>query len=132
MKRMLARITAVAAATLGLAGCGTDQPPVCDSLVAVQTTMHQIRYASVSENGLSLLKGHLQQLKIDVGVLLDDAAEQFAPEVDEVRAAADQVSTSVAKARETPDPAHLSEVRTTLGALRSSVTGLGEAMSGTC
>jgi Mg2+ and Co2+ transporter CorA len=133
MKRMSTRIAAVtAAATLGLVGCGTDQPPVCDSLVAAQTTMEQIRNANVAENGLAPLKAYLEQLKGDVNLLLTDAAAQFAPEVEGVRAAADQVSTSVAKAQETPDAAHLSEVRTTLGALRSSLVTLGDAMSGTC
>ena len=132
MKRMTTRIAAVTAAALVLGGCGTDQPPVCDSLVAVQTTMNQVRNANVAENGLAPLKAHLQQLKVDVGVLLTDAAAQFAPEVEGVRAAADQVATSVASAQQSPDAAHLYEVRMTLGALRSSINGLGEAMSGTC
>lgn len=132
MKRMSTRIAAVTAVTLGLGGCGTDPPPVCDSLAAAQTTMHQIRNANVSENGLAPLKAHLQQLKVDVRLLLTDAAAQFAPQVEGVRAAADQVSTSVAKAQETPDAAQISEVRTTLGALRSSLKELGDAMSGTC
>jgi phosphotransacetylase len=133
MKRMSARIAAaLTVVTLGLGGCGTDQPPVCDSLVAVQTTMHQIRNANVAENGLALLRAHLQQLNVDVRLLLADAAAQFAPEAEAVRAAADQVSTSVAAAQESPDVAHLSAVRTTLGALRSSLEGLGDAMSGTC
>jgi hypothetical protein len=134
MKRMSTRIAvAVAAvAALGLGGCGTDQPPACDSLAAVQATMHQIRNVNVAENGLTLLKANLQQLKADVRLLLSDAAAQFAPEVEGVKAAADQVSASVATAQETPDSGHLLEVRATLGALRSRLEGLGDAMSGTC
>ena len=132
MKRMLARITAVAAATLGLAGCGTDQPPVCDSLEAAQATMNQIRTAHVSENGLAPLKGYLQQLGADVRKLLADAGTQFAPEVDAVRTAADQVSTTVTAARESPDAPHLSAVRTSVNVLRTELRDLGDAMSGTC
>ena len=132
MKRMTTRIAAVTAAALVLGGCGTDQPPVCDSLVAVQTTMHQVRNANVAENGLAPLQANLRQLKADVGVLLTEASTQFGPEADMVRTAADQVSTSVAAARQSPDVAHLGEVRTTLGALRSSLQVLGDAMSGTC
>jgi hypothetical protein len=132
MKRMTTRIAAVTAVALGLGGCGSDQPPVCESLVAAQATMQQIRATNVSENGLEPLKAHLQQLKADVRLLLTDAAAQFAPEVEGVQAAADQVSTSVATAKTTPDAAHLLEVRTTLGALRSSIEDLGDAMSGTC
>jgi hypothetical protein len=130
---MSAGIAAVTAAvTLGVSGCGTDQPPVCDSLAAAQTTMNHVRNANVAENGLAPLKSHLQQLKVDVGLLLNDAATQFATEAETVRAAADQVSTSVATAQESPDVAHLNDVRTTLGVLRTSLQSLGDAMSGTC
>ncbi|MEU8607566.1 hypothetical protein AB0C29_06160 [Actinoplanes sp. NPDC048791] len=132
MKRMITRIAAVTVAAFVLGGCGTDQPPVCDSLVAVQTTMNQVRNANVAENGLAPLKSHLQQLKADVTLLLNDAAGQFAPQVETVRAAADQVRTSVVAAQASPDVAHLAEVRTTLGSLRSSLQVLGDAMSGTC
>ena len=132
MKRMITRIAAVTVAASVLGGCGTDQPPVCDSLVAVQTTMHQVRNANVAENGLAPLKANLQQLKADVTLLLTEAGAQFAPQAETVRAAADQVRTSVAAAQASPDVAHLAEVRTTLGALRSSLQVLGDAMSGTC
>jgi ABC-type glycerol-3-phosphate transport system substrate-binding protein len=133
MKRMSTRIAAVTvAAALGLGGCGKDQPPVCDSLAAAQTTMVQIRNANVSENGLGPLKTSLQELKGDIDVLITDAKTQFASEAQGVRGAADQVSASVAAARETPDLAHLSQVRTSLGVLRSSLQVLGDAMSGTC
>ncbi|MCA2211460.1 hypothetical protein [Jidongwangia harbinensis] len=133
MRRMPMLIAAgTAAATLAIGGCSTDQPPVCESLAAVQTTMNQIRTTNVSENGLAPLKAHLQQLKTDVYLLLTDAGAQFAPEVEAVRTAADQVSASVAMARETPDVANLSAVRTTLQGLQTSLRGLADAMSGTC
>lgn len=132
MKRMFTRIAAATTLIIGLGGCGTEQPPVCDQLAAVQATMHQIRNANVSENGLAVVKANLQQLRVDVRLLVNEAAAQFASEVEVVQAAADQVSTSVAAAQETPDFVHVSEVRATLGALRSSVDGLGDAMAGTC
>jgi hypothetical protein len=133
MKRMSTHVIAVtAAATLVLGGCGTDQPPACDSLAAVQATMNQVRNANVAENGLAPLKANLQQLKADVTQLLTEAGAQFAPQAESVRAAADQVRTSVAAAQASPDVAHFAEVRTTLGTLRSSLQVLGDAMSGTC
>ena len=133
MTRMPIRIAALtAAATLAIGGCGTDQPPVCDSLAAVQHTMHQVRTTTVAENGLAALTTQLRQLRADVRLLLDEAGTQFAPEVAAVRAAAGQVSTSVAAARGTPDVVHLGAVRTSLGALQVSVRNLGDALSGTC
>lgn len=133
MRRMPTRIAAMTAvATLGIGGCSTDKPPVCDSLAAVQTTMHHIRNGNVAENGLGPLKTHLQQLRIDMRQLLTDAAAQFAPEVAAVKAAADQASANVASAKATPDAAQLSAVRTTLGSLQASVRSLVDATSGTC
>ncbi|HYN95122.1 MAG TPA: hypothetical protein VES42_14830 [Pilimelia sp.] len=121
-----------AATILGVAGCGTDQPPVCDSLAAAQATMNHIRNANVAENGLAPLEAQLQQLNVDVSRLRADAATHLAPEFAAVKAAADQLSASLAAAREVPDAAHLSAVRTTLGAVQVSLRSLGDAMSDTC
>jgi hypothetical protein len=134
MTRKLTRIAAAVtvAATLGIGGCGTNQPPVCDSLENVEKTMLQIRNLNMAENGLNPLRGYLNQLKGEVDQLLTQAADQFAPEVAAVRTAADQVSASVAAARETPDAAHLSTVRTTTNALATELRTLRDAMSGTC
>jgi uncharacterized phage infection (PIP) family protein YhgE len=121
-----------AAASLAIGGCSTDQPAVCDSLAAVQTAMNQIRNVNVSENGLGSLKPYLQQLQADVNQLLTDAAAQYAPQVQAVRTAADQVSTSVATARATPDVVNLSAARSTIGDLQASLRSLADAMSGTC
>lgn len=133
MTRISTRIAVVTAvATLGIGGCGTDKPPGCDSLEAVQTTMHQIRNANVAENGLTQLRTDLQQLRRDLQQLRTDAEAQFAPQVGVVKTAADQFSTSIAAARDKPDAATLSAVRTSLGALQTSIQGLRDAMSGTC
>ncbi|MEV4701749.1 hypothetical protein [Actinoplanes sp. NPDC049316] len=130
MRTFTAAVTVAAA--LGAGGCGTDQPPVCDSLAAVRTTMEQVRNVNVAENGLGALKTQLQQLRTDVRRLLDDTSAQFASQAQAVRTAAEQVSASVATARETPDAAHLGAVRTSLSTLQGSVRTLGDAMSGTC
>jgi hypothetical protein len=121
-----------AAALLGIGGCSSDQPSVCDHLDAAQANMNQIRNANVSENGLAPLRANLQQLKANVQLVLGEAAAQFAPQVEAVKTTADQVSATVAEARETPDAAHLSAVRTALGTLQASLRSLGDAMSGTC
>ncbi|MEV8508900.1 hypothetical protein AB0368_29275 [Actinoplanes sp. NPDC051475] len=123
---------AAVSALLGAGGCGTDQPPVCDSLAAVQATMNQVRNANVAENGLTYLETNLQQLKLDLRQLATDATAQFAPEVEVVRAAANQFSASLDTARADLDVTALAGVRATLGTLQNSVRNLGDAMSGTC
>ncbi|MEV4641449.1 hypothetical protein AB0J80_29305 [Actinoplanes sp. NPDC049548] len=125
-------ILVVTAALLGTGGCGSDQPPVCDSLDAVQTTMDHVRDANVSENGLTQLETGLQQLRTDLQQLAADAKAQFAPEIDMVKNAANQFRVSVDDARAAPDAKTLAAVQATRTTLRSSVQNLGDAMSGTC
>ena len=133
MTRIPARIAILTAlATLAIGGCSADKPPGCDSLDAVRTTMQQIRNANVAENGLTQLRADLQQLRRELQQLRTDAEAQFAPQVANVKTATDQFSASIAAAREAPDVAHLSAVRTSLGGLQTSIAGLRDAMSGTC
>jgi len=124
---------AIAAALAVLAGgCSTDQAPVCDSLAAVQTSIDHVRDANVSENGLSQLKTDLSQLKSELLSLRTDGQQQFPGQIEAVRAAADQLSASIATARATPDVATLASVRTSMSGLQNSVGQLADAMSGTC
>jgi len=118
--------------TLGIAGCSTNQPPVCDSLAAVQNSVEQIRNANVGENGLSQLRTDLHQLKVNLQQLYTDAKTQFGSDVEALKAAVNQFSASLATARATPDATNLAAVRTAVTTLGDSVRHLGDAMSGTC
>jgi hypothetical protein len=122
----------VVVTTLGAGGCSTDKPAVCDSLAAVQNSIDQIRNANVGENGLSLVRTELSQLKVNLEQLYADAQAQFASEIQAVQAAAAQTSASLATARAMPDAANVAAVRAPLNALQTSMRSLGDAMSGTC
>ena len=123
---------AAVAVALGAGACSTDQPPVCESLGAVQDTVTRIRNANVSENGLTRLKTDLAQLKVDLEQLYADAKVDFAAEVDELRATVSQFSASVATARAAPDAANLSAVRWSMNTMVTGVRDLGDDLSGTC
>jgi hypothetical protein len=113
-------------------GCSTDQAPVCDSLAAVQTSIDHVRDANVSENGLTQLKTDLNQLKSDLVSLRTDGQAQFPGQIEAVRAAANQLSASIAAARATPEVTTLAAVRTSMSGLQNSVRQLADAMSGSC
>jgi hypothetical protein len=124
-----------AAAALGVlvtGGCGTDQPAVCDSLAAVQTSMDHVRNANVSENGLTQLQTDLTQLRADLVQLRTDAQTQFPTQIEGVRTAVNQFAASVAAARATPEATTLAAVRTGMSGVQDSVRHLADAMSGTC
>jgi hypothetical protein len=125
MRRMSTWITAAAAiGLLVTGGCGTDDPAVCDSLAAVQTSIDHVRNANVSENGLAQLQTDLTQLRADLIQLRTDAHSQFPAQIEGLRTAVNQFAGSVAAARATPDATTLAAVRT--------VRDLADAMSATC
>jgi hypothetical protein len=125
-------MAATAVGVLGAGACSTDQPEVCDSLAAVQTSIDHVRETNVSENGLAHLRTVLDQLKTNLNWLQSEAAAQFDAQVRTVQAAVDELSTSAATARTTPNAANLAAVRSSLLALGESVQALGDAVASTC
>ena len=118
---------------LALAGCGADdKPAVCDSLDAVRASADDVRDANVSENGLSHVSSNLSQLKQNLQQLGTEARTQFEAQITAVRAAADQLTTSVSAARSDPTPATLGVVRDAMAGLGTAVGSLGDAMDDTC
>jgi hypothetical protein len=114
------------------AGCGAEQAPVCASLESVQHSIQQLRDVNVAENGLSQLKTDLQQLRVHLDELTDQAAGQFSTEVQAVQAAVTQFRTTVTTARADPSAVNLAAVRTAFAAVPAAVNNLGQALAGTC
>jgi hypothetical protein len=118
--------------TVGVAGCSTDQLPVCESLAATQKSVDQLQKANVGENGLAQIRTEMDQLKHNLDQLYAEAKAEFGAEVDALRAAVNQFSADLAAARATPDATTFAAVRAALTAVQNSAVGLRDAMSGTC
>jgi hypothetical protein len=118
---------------LALAGCGSgDQPAVCDSLDAVRASADDVKDANVSENGMSQVRASLTALQQNLQQLGTEARTQFESQIAAVRAAADQLSTSVSAAKADPTTATLDVVRDAMTSLGAAVDSLGDAMADTC
>jgi len=126
-------VTAVTV-TMLLGGCGGsgDQPAVCDSLDAVQASVDHMNVANYSENGMSQMRSDLEGLKLNLQQLTDDAQAQVQPQVQAIRASADQVSASVSAAKANPTETTLDGVRGAMAALSDALRGARTAVSGTC
>src|SRR5688572_27380798 len=97
MRPMTMTIVTLVAATAFLGGCAGEEhtAAVCDSYDAVQASADDLRNANISENGLSQVRTDLQALRKNLEVLLDDARELYATQVDTVQLAAEQLATTV-------------------------------------
>jgi ElaB/YqjD/DUF883 family membrane-anchored ribosome-binding protein len=134
-RRWIWAIAAMLVTTTFLGACGgsgADKPAVCDSLEAVQVSLDNISKTNVGENGLSQLRTELKALKENLDQLLDDARAQFQPQADAVRAAVDELSSSVEAATADPNKTTLEAVRTAMRSLGDAVKDLATAVSDTC
>jgi hypothetical protein len=137
MKRIITWLLGAVAAlgVLSSSGCAAEEPatvPVCESRDAVRNTAEHIRNTNVSENGIGQMRAYLAQLRTELEQLASDAAAQFAPQTQQLRAAMDNLSASVTTARSVPSAENLQAVRDAAGAVRGNVQALSDAMAGTC
>jgi hypothetical protein len=133
MRRHSTLLAVALLVVLALAGCGSDdQPAVCDSLDSVRASADDVMDANVSENGMSQVSAGLTALKQNLQQLGSEAKTQFESQITAVRAAADQLSTSVSAAKADPTSATLDVVRDAMTSLGDAVNSLGDAMADTC
>jgi hypothetical protein len=122
----------LAVVILALTGCGDDAPAVCESLTAVRQSVDDLSNVTSGENGLSTLSATVTQVKADLRALVADAGLQFEAEIGRLKAAVEQLSTSLTAARADPNVTTIGTVRTTLAAAVDAARSLVGAASGTC
>jgi hypothetical protein len=130
--RLVSTLLAAVVAFSGLVACGGDQPAVCDDLDAVQASVDNLKDIQVSENGLTALSPALSQVKQDLQQLVMDAKAEFGDEASKVQTAVTALQGSVATAKSERTASSLTDVGTAVGVVRSSLTALQDAVSGTC
>jgi hypothetical protein len=115
-----------------LVSCGPDTPAVCEQAEELRTAVQNVKDVNVSENGLAALTSTLDQVMVEFEQFRTEAGNQFKPQIDAVKVAADQVRVSLADARAEPTAATLGAVRTSLGALQTAGQGLRDTVAATC
>lgn len=88
---------AVAAGTLALAACGTDQPEYCDLRDEAATQLQAVRDTDVVAEGTNALTARVETALTTLGTLSEQAKEDFPEETASVQRDADAVRTSLAR-----------------------------------
>jgi hypothetical protein len=127
---------AVAAAGAAIGGSAlvacSSTPAVCSDLAAVQTTLHQLTNLQLGQDTLHDLQSHLQKLDKQVRTLASDASNQYSPEISAVRSSLHKVQSAATSAVSSPSAASVSQLRTDVHGLTSSIKQLSSAASNTC
>ena len=130
--RLVLTLVAVLVAASGLAACGADEPPVCDDLDALASSVGNLKDVQISENGPTALSADLTQIRQDLQQLGTDAAAEFGDDASKVESAVTSLRRSVATDMSEPSASTLSAVGAAIEGVASSLSALPDAVSGTC
>jgi hypothetical protein len=121
--------------TLGVllaAGCGDDQVSLCDARDDLRSSIEDLREVDIAADGTEAFTDELD----DVGEALDRVADEAGAdrenEVDAVRAAADQLGTTVSSVADEPSAETVGAVVDALDDLAGSITSLVDELSSGC
>jgi hypothetical protein len=130
--RRTALVASAVVALCSVTGCGSDDPAVCESVAALESSLDNVRDLQLGENGLVELQDVLVQVKADADQVVTDAGEQYGAQVTTVSDAVGALADSARAARDDPSAATLEAVRTSLTGVGTEVSSLREDVSGTC
>ena len=134
--RHLSLVTIVLALLLPMmAGCGgdDDEPSaVCSSVDALEASVETVTTVELDQGVLAELRDNLEQVRSDLGTVRDDAADEYASEIDALDQAAEAVGSSLRAALSSPSSEAISAIGAAVEQLGTSLTTLKEAVASTC
>lgn len=124
---------ALTGSMLTACGDGTETSAVCDDVDALRASMRSLKSFDIREGDkFSDLTDVLDQIRSDVGKLVDDASAEYETEIDAVQSLTDRLASSVDAAVADPDAAALSTVAADVRGLGAAFTNLQKAVADTC
>lgn len=130
-RRTTAALSCLLALAAGLTACG-DSPAVCDDVDALRASVDNLQSANLGENGLDAITTELQTMRSELDQLSEDAQDEYAEQISQVRSRATELREGVQTTAEAPSAAGLADVRGDLGALGTAVQELGSAVADSC
>jgi metal-sulfur cluster biosynthetic enzyme len=110
----------------------TGQSEVCDDVQALRTSVENLQDATVGENALDVIVTEVRNIEEALGMLAEDASDEYATEIGAVREDVDQVKSSTNAAIKSPTRDSLRQVGNDLRTVRMSVDNLVTSAGDTC
>ncbi|HEU4513482.1 MAG TPA: hypothetical protein VFR87_10300 [Nocardioidaceae bacterium] len=133
-RRLAGTLVSLALTGSLLVACGgEEQAAVCDDVDALRTSLTSLQAFDIYDtNVLSDLRVVLDQIRTEVEQLADDAADEYAAEIEVVQASIDDLESSAEAATETPTAASLSTLADAVKAFSAAFKDLRAAVGDTC
>ena len=125
-------LMAILLALTGLAGCSSDEPDLCTSVDALESSVDNLKNVQLGENGLAEVETYLTQIRDDITDVTTAAKQEFEPEVDAVTDAVDDIDEVLRIAKDKPSAATIGPLAEGVTALASGLTALQQAVSDSC
>jgi hypothetical protein len=112
---------------------GGEQSAVCDDVDALRTSLTSLQAFNISDtNVLSDLRVVLDQIRTQVDQLATDASEEYAPEIDAVKASTDDLQASAEAAAGDPNRSALRTLADDVKTFSASFKDLRAAVGDAC
>ena len=131
-RSLTASVVLWAALALALAGCGEDSEQLCSAVDDLETSVADATDVQVEQGALATLQDELDQVETDLDVVRDEAADEYAEELDLVQEAAASAALAINAAITSPSAETAAEVGPALEVLGSRLGALTDAVEGTC
>jgi hypothetical protein len=114
-----------------LVGCSNDDPEVCASVDELQASWNDLKDVDLS-GGADRVRTAVDEVRADLAEVVDDAGDELAPEVTQLRTAAEQLELRAQAAVDDPSADTLSALGTAVTEFGTYVENLVDAVADTC
>jgi hypothetical protein len=122
----------VATVVVALASCGEDKPAICGQVDELRSSIDNLRQVDIRESGLNSLTAAVENVEAELRQVGTEAESEYKPQVDSVKAAASQLSSSVSAAVAAPTAASLAAVGTAVRSVDAAFQSLQDAVADSC
>lgn len=132
LRRLSLPIAGVAAVSLALAGCSSDEPSYCDELSATESSLEALVNTDVLAEGTDVLTERYDDFTAQLSSLVDAAGDEFSDETAAVESSVDQVGAVVDEAANLNLGTAAEEAGPALEGLQSSTQALLDSVQSAC
>jgi len=115
-----------------LTSCSDSKPAICGHVSDLKKTVQNLGKPEGNQTTVQALSSDLNEVQRLTGLIVQEAKQQYAPQVDSLKTAATGASAAANAAKANPSASTLTSVASAVSNLVTATQNLATAVSGTC